>query len=321
MFEEQQQQLPFAPRVALGVAALLLALAGAAFWHGPSRAPVSAPRHQAATPLLARLPGAPLPEVRAEAVAVVRLRGDEVLFAKNAEARLPIASITKLMTALVFADAVEPLTPVAISDSAKRVGEEDEKRSSLPAGERVKAEDLLKLLIISSDGDAAYAAAEYLGGMDAPERMLFQEKIARFVERMNTRAREMGLANTRFANPSGMDGPENFSSTTDLVRIAREITERHPELWSMSRTQESFIFGGTGKRYGVVNTNPLLAEFPAIYGSKTGFEDKAKGALLMLYQLAPDERIAIVLLRSPDRFADGRALIQWIENSFAIAPR
>ena len=189
--------------------------------------------------------------MRAEAVAVVRLRGDEVLFAKNAEARLPIASITKLMTALVFADAVEPLTPVAISDSAKRVGEEDEKRSSLPAGERVKAEDLLKLLIISSDGDAAYAAAEYLGGMDAPERMLFQEKIARFVERMNTRAREMGLANTRFANPSGMDGPENFSSTTDLVRIAREITERHPELWSMSRefradcgvhAQEVFIF-------------------------------------------------------------------------------
>src|SRR3989338_2772395 len=320
MFEEQQQQLPFAPRVALGGAALLLALAGAAFWHGPSRAPVSAPRHQAATPLLARLPGAPLPEVRAEAVAVVRLRGDEVLFAKNAEARLPIASITKLMTALVFADAVEPLTPVAISDSAKRVGEEDEKRSSLPAGERVRAEDLLKLLIISSDGDAAYAAAEYLGGMDAPGDILFQDKVARFVARMNAQAGELGLANTHFANPSGMDDPENFSSAVDLIRIAEEITKRHPEIWSASRTQEFFVFGEKGKRYSVVNTNPLLGEFPAIFASKTGFEDEARGALLMLYQLAPDERIAIVLLRSPDRFADGRALIRWVENSFSITP-
>lgn len=304
----------------LGSAALLMTLVGAAFWHGLSQAPASAPNRQAATPLLARLPGTNDPDVRAEAVAVARLKNHEMLFSRNPDARLPIASITKLMTALVFADAVGPLAPVAISDAAKRVGEEDEKRSSLPAGEQVKTEDLLKLLIVSSDGDAAYAAAEYVGGTDAPEGALFQEKIARFVERMNARARAIGLANTHFANPSGMDGPENFSSAADLMRIAAAITERHPELWSMSRTQESFIFGKTGKRYSVVNTNPLLAEFPAIFGSKTGFEDEAKGALLMLYQLVPDERIAIVLLRSPDRFADGRALIQWLEQSFSVTP-
>ena len=317
----EEQNIPLVPRVALGIAALLVTLAAVAFWHDASLPSAPRAERQAAALVLARLPGTADPAVRAEAVAVVWLKTDEMLFARNPDARLPIASITKLMTALAFADAVGPLAPVVISDSAKRVGEEDEKRSALPAGEQVKAEDLLKLLIISSDGDAAYAAAEYVGGLGASDGVLFQDKIARFVARMNARAGELGLANTHFANPSGMDGPDNFSSANDLIRLAEEISARHPETWSMSRVQETFIFGKTGKRYGVVNTNPLLAEFPAIYGSKTGFEDEAKGALLMLYELAPDERIAIVLLRSPDRFADGRALIQWIENSFAIAPR
>ena len=317
----EEQQFPLVPRVAVGAATLLVMLVAAAFVYRAPDVPAASPGNQAATPLLLRIPGAEDPAVRAEAVAVVRLRTDEMLFTKNVEARLPIASITKLMTALVFADAVEPLMPVVISDAAKRVGEKDEKRSALPAGERVRAEDLLKLIVISSDGDAAYAAAEYLGGADAPDSALFQEKVLRFVTRMNARVGELGLPNTHFANPSGMDDPENFSSAADLVRIARTITERHPELWSASRTQESFIFSEAGKRYGVVNTNPLLGEFPSIFGSKTGFEDEAKGALLMLYQLAPDERLAMVLLRSPDRFADGRVLIQWVENSFSVTPR
>src|SRR3989344_2053586 len=303
----EEQQLPLVPRVALGALTLLVMLVAAAFLYRAPDAPAAIPEEQTAAAFLARLPGAGDPEVRAEAVAVVRLRTDEALFARNAEARFAIASITKLMTALVFADAVEPLEPVVLSDAAKRVGEKDEKRSALPAGERVRAEDLLKLLIISSDGDAAYAAAEYLGGMDAPGDILFQDKVARFVARMNAQAGELGLANTHFANPSGMDDPENFSSAVDLIRIAEEITKRHPEIWSASRTQEFFVFGEKGKRYSVVNTNPLLGEFPAIFASKTGFEDEARGALLMLYQLAPDERIAIVLLRSPDRVAGGRA--------------
>lgn len=318
--EQQLPILPLFPRAALGIAALLAALAGAALWHDAALPSRLATEQQTAASILARIPGSSDPAVRAEAVLVVRLRNHETLFQRNADLRIPIASITKLMTALAFADAAAPLAPVTISDAAKRVGKEDEKRSVLPAGEAVKAEDLLKLIIASSDSDAAYAAAEYVGGQGAPTGALFQDTIARFVARMNDRAARLGLANTRFSNPSGMDGPDNFSSAADLVRLAEEIASRHPELWSMSRIQETFIFGKAGTRYGIVNTNPLLAEFPAIFGSKTGFEDEAKGALLLLYQLAPDERIAIVLLRSPDRFADGRALIRWVEGSFAISP-
>lgn len=319
MFENQQ--LTAIPRIALGALALAVTLVGAALLYRPPAPSPALPSSLAASPLLARLPDTSDPEIGAEAVLVMRTQGDHaVLFSRNADARFPVASLTKLMTALIFADAVEPLALVDISDAAKRVGDVEEKRSAVPAGERVRAEDLLKLLIVSSDGDAAYAAAEHVGSMDAPANALFQEKIARFVRRMNVRAETLGLTNTHFANPSGIDDPENFSSAADLLRIMSAISERHPEIWAVSRIQELFIFGEKGKRYGVVNTNPLLAEFPAIYGSKTGLEDEAKGALVMLYQLAPDERIAIVLLRSSDRFADGRRLIRWIEESFTFSP-
>ena len=73
-----------------------------------------------------------------------------------------------------------------------------------------------------------------------------------------------------------------------------------------------------GRRYGIVNTNPLLEEFPAVYGSKTGFDDLARGALLMVYRLSAQEPIAIVVLRSPDRTSDGRAAIRWLESSFML---
>lgn len=261
------------------------------------------------------------PDVAATALIVVRLRDNGVLFEKNADLRLPIASLTKLMTALLLTENTEPLATVVFSQEAKRAGEPDDKRSSVPVGERIKTEDLLKMLLVSSDTDAAYAAAEYLGqNHDASlaPGALFAARVSGFIREMNQKAAALGLANTHFANPSGNDDPENFSTARDLTRLAGAITLVHPELWVASRIQETFIFSARGGRYGLVNTNPLLKEFPAIYGSKTGFDDEAKGALLILYRLAPGEIVAMALLGSPDRFGDGRELIRWLESSFVL---
>ncbi|MDP3727787.1 MAG: serine hydrolase [bacterium] len=273
-----------------------------------------------AAPRLIRLGDEAL-AVTAEAVLIKRLRTGEALFAKNADVRLPIASLTKLMTALLLTENSQPLAEIEFSRAAITIGEADDKRSSAAAGERFRAEDVVKMLLISSDNDAAYAAAEHVAVSQRPELASLEGRIGFFIGLMNERAAGLGLVDTHFANPAGFDHPENYSTAADLVRLAAAIEAKHPELWATSRTSETFVFGAEGKRHGLVNTDPLLREYPAIYGSKTGYEDDAKGALLILYQLRRDELFSIVLLRSRDRFGpdgDGQTAIQWLERNFAI---
>lgn len=304
------------------IAALAVTLAGISF---TARSPKLETASVAADPMLAlprliRTAQTSPPEVRADAVLVVRFKTGEVLFEREPARRLPIASLTKLTTALIFAESVEPLRGVPFSPEALRAGDPDEKRSAVLAGDTLKAEDVLKLLLISSDADAAYAAAEYAAVLKEPglAAASFEERIRAFVALMNGRARELGLADTHFANPGGSDDPENYSTARDLARLAAFITEHRLELWAVTRIRETFVFGASGQRYGVINTNTLLEEYPAIYGSKTGFEDEARGALLLIYQIAREEPIAIVLLRSGNRAADGRALIRWLEENFTV---
>lgn len=300
-----------------GLAVLLLAVSAAAFsFLAKHTAPgLSSPSAPEITPLAQK--GIPAPEISARAVFVVRLSNREILFKRDADERLPVASITKLMTAYLIAERVPPLAFVRFEREAKNIGSADDKRSALAAGESVTGENVLKLLLISSDSDAAYAGAAYVGGLDDPSRP-FPERIQKFVAMMNAAAKEIGLGNTHFANPAGTDDPGNYSSARDVAALAGEITRRHPELWLLSRDREAFIFGKNGARYGIVNTDILLEEFPAIYGSKTGLDDIAEGALALVYHLSGREPLAIILLKSPERFEDGRRLINWIEANFVI---
>lgn len=294
----------------LGLASLLLT--------GPARLTPAAKR-QERIPRLVRK-DQPLPSVSAEAVLVTRLKTGEVMYERNADRQLPVASLTKLMTVLLVAETERPLELVSFSLSAKRSGNADDKRSAVEAGDALKAEDVLKLLLISSDNDAAYAAAEHVAALSRPDlrNASSEDRVRMFVARMNERAAELGLAKTRFSNPAGRDDPENFSTARDITTLTNFIHRHRAELWTISRVQETFVFGKTNRRYGVVNTNPLLGEFPALYGSKTGLDDEAKGTLVMLYQMAPDDIVALTLLRSQDRFGDGRALLGWVESSFML---
>lgn len=297
----------------------MAALAGAGL---SSRAPtvpdITRPK---APPLVRR--GDAGPDIRAESALIQRLSGGETLFGRMSRERVPIASLTKLMTALVLAENTAPLESVEFSAEAKRFGTADENRSAVAAGERLKAEDVTALIIIPSANDAAYAAAEHVALRLRPELASrpLTERIAAFVALMNERAQALGLPDTHFANPAGSDDPENYSTAEDLARLAAHIAGERPEIFALSRTREAFAFGAGGRRYSLVNTNPLLAEFPAMYASKTGFEDQARGTLLMLYQIARGDFVAIVLLRSPDRFADGRSAIGWLEANFSVESR
>ena len=286
-------------------------------------APEEQIKHLQRRPALAaleRIEGHPPPDVSAEGVLVKRLRTGEVLLAKNETKIFAIASLAKLMTAMLFIERVGASEFVTVSSESQSVLESDEKRSKVKAGEALKAEDLLMLLVAESDNDAAYAAAEAAILRAKPELSLvpFAGRVAEFVFLMNDKREALGLRNTHFMNPGGRDNLLNYSTAEELFLLARQIYHDYPAIWNVSRIIEGDIFSKEGTSYHFENTNELLKEFPAIYGSKTGFTDQAGEALLMLYDLAPRDPIFAVILKSQDRFGDGRSILRWLEESFII---
>lgn len=274
---------------------------------------------QAAIPPLAEKGVAP-PELSATAVFVKRLATGEILLDRESWLELPVASLTKLMTALLLVELSPPGEVIAFSAQAKAAGEPDVKRGPVLAGERVSVDGVIQLLLIVSANDAAYAAAEHLGVRDdIGSTGLFTDRISTFVERMNERAQTLGLRGTRFANPAGNDDPDNYSTARDIASLAEFIARNRPELWAVSRLPAAVLMTLDGRSYPIVNTNPLLGEYPALSGSKTGFEDQAQGTLVFLYSLASEDMLAAVLLKSGDRFGDERKLIEWIESNFEVA--
>lgn len=292
-------------------AALTIGIVVASYLAGKPNEPAPKPE-----PRLERIGGAE-PEVSAEAFFVTHLGDEDVLFKRNEHEKLLIASLTKLMTSLLLVEKLDPLEQVVFSQEAKSIGAIDDKRSQVRAGDSLKAEDVLKTLLVASDNDAAYAVAEKIGG--SVKEGTFEEKISSFIALMNERALSLGLTNTHFSNPAGSDDPENYSTAFDITLLARYIHRTSSDLWTVSRTQETFVFGSSGERYGVVNTDPLFAEYPSLWGSKTGFDDDAKGSLILLYALSPDDIVLIVILKSDDRFGDGRKAVEWVETNFRVA--
>jgi serine-type D-Ala-D-Ala carboxypeptidase (penicillin-binding protein 5/6) len=192
------------------------------------------------------------PAVEAEAYLVVDGSTGDALAARNASEPLPIASITKLMTVLVALERVDPADIVTVTRDAAAVGEST---IDLRAGERISVADLATAALVQSANDAATALAAYVGG----------GSVTRFVGLMNARARALGLRETHFVNPSGLDTPGHVSSARDVTRLAR-IAMREPFVRRTVRLQSARIAGGRD----LFTWNDLLATYPGLIGVKTG---------------------------------------------------
>lgn len=265
------------------------------------------------------------PTVSAEAY-IVRFAGeDQPLLERRAGKSVAPASLTKLMTAVVAAEHIAPGHTARISAYAAGV---EERTLGAEEGEEFFRDDLLRATLVMSANDAALALAERAGeqyrggtrerGGQAGEGIAHSTSGnvgsgAAFVRMMNARARVLGLDATHFENPTGLDMPRHAASAADLATLAEYILRRHPRLWDMTRDTDLRITSRGGKTHTVTNSNALLQEFPAILGGKTGRTDNAKEALLLLYPVAPEKIAVIVLLRSDDRFGDGRRIIRWLE--------
>ena len=190
------------------------------------------------------------------------------LAGKNPDKRLPIASTTNVMTALVVLDrGVDLDEEVSVSDQAERFVGSVYSNVGLISGERLSVRELLQAALIPSGTDAVYALAEHLGGGGG------KAGVENFVDEMNHKASEMGLKNTHFEDPAGLDSPEHYSSARDMAEIARAAM-RYPEFRDIVETEEATI-STQDREIELFTTNNLLYTYEPATGVKTGTSPEA----------------------------------------------
>jgi serine-type D-Ala-D-Ala carboxypeptidase (penicillin-binding protein 5/6) len=209
-----------------------------------------------ATLFLSVVAAATPPPVAAEAYLVQNAGTGEVLAAHDERERLPMASITKLMTALVALDHASVDDVATISSRTASIGEST---INLRPGERVSLRDLIRAALVQSANDAANAIAAFVG----------RGSVGRFVELMNARARRLGLTDTHFANPDGLDAPGHYSSARDVTKLAR-VAMRVPFI-----RETVGLVDATAAGRRLHTWNDLLSTFPHLLGVKTGHTDGA----------------------------------------------
>jgi D-alanyl-D-alanine carboxypeptidase len=234
------------------------------------------------------------------------LADGSVLWRDGATRVRPIASLTKLMTGLLAVERFGDRNRVRIPKAAEQVSVTH--MGGLKAGRRVRAGVLLQGLMISSGNDAAVALA--VGGAGS-ERA--------WVQRMNRRAKLLGLTCTHFADASGLD-PRNRSCPADIAALAMR-TMAEPRLRRIARQRKARVWPGRGEKITLYSTNHLLRErYPGAIGLKTGYTIAAGHCLVAIIQRGPT-RIGIVLLGSKtDAFKDARRIAREIARAGAIAP-
>lgn len=209
-------------------------------------------------------PAAPAPPaIKARAAVMIDASDGQVLFSLNPDERLAMASTTKMMTALLIVENHRDEMDRILTCST-RAAEVGESSIWLTEGEKLTLREMLTGLLVQSGNDAAITLAEFHAG-----------SVEAFAERMNERAVELGMENTRFANPHGLDEEGHYSSATDLVKLGREVM-KHPEIREIVKMEDVLIpWAGHPHGRTLVNHNHLLGLDPSINGIKTGFTDAA----------------------------------------------
>lgn len=238
------------------------------------------------------------PALSARSAVLMDRESGRVLYAKEAEEQRPIASITKLMTALVAVE-LRPDLSVPVEVKPEWTGAEGSSMYLRP-GEELTLEALLYGLLLSSGNDAALAIAGCCAGdVDA------------FVAEMNRKAAQLGMNHTHFANPNGLDDPQHYSTAYDMALLARVVLERE-ELRTIVAAR-SIAIGGRS----LTNHNKLLWRYEGCTGLKTGYTDEA-GRTLVSSALRDGQELIAVTLDAPNDWADHAALFDY---GFASYPR
>ena len=249
------------------------------------------------------------PEFSAKSIYAIEIISGKTLLQKEPEQIRPIASLTKLMTALVVMERANLKDTITISKEAVETYGE---MGNLVINENISIESLLYALLIESSNDAAVALSEkfFTKGVSALGAN------SQFVDFMNQRAKELGLANTHYSDPSGLNN-ENVSTPKDLIKLIQKVIE-YPLLTQIMKTPEIEIKSADEKyKHRLTNSNKLLVKYPEIIAGKTGYIDEA-GSCMILVLKSPDNQGVIfnVILGSDDRIGEMDRLIQWEKEAF-----
>jgi D-alanyl-D-alanine carboxypeptidase (penicillin-binding protein 5/6) len=235
------------------------------------------------------------PKINAGAWALEDTETGLYLAGENPDKRLPIASTTKIMVALIALErGVDLDEEVTISDQAERFVGSVYSNVGLISGERLSVRELLVASLVPSGTDADYALAEHLGGGGG------KAGVENCIEEMNRKADSMGLKNTHFENPAGLDSPEHYSSARDMAEIARSAME-YPEFRDIVDTEQATI-STQSREIEVFNTNDLLYTYGPAIGVKTGTSPEAGPSLVAAAKEGDESYVAVVLDANGDQY-------------------
>lgn len=235
------------------------------------------------------------PNVNATAAVIMDMNSGRILYEKNARIKKPMASTTKIMTAIVAIENADLEEEVTVS---KRAVEVRGSNINLRLGEKIKMEELLIGLMLSSGNDAAIAIAEHVGG-----------SVEEFCEMMNSKATALGAVNSHFTSPHGLDMPEHYTTALELANITAYAL-RNPIFNSLVSKKQANITDRS-----LYNTNELLGYYPGVDGVKTGYTGQA-GRCLVTSATKNQMRIITVVLGSPTRTARAQSSTNLLDYAF-----
>lgn len=239
----------------------------------------------------------------AKAAVVMDVKTGRILFSKNPDSKLPMASTTKIMTTLVAVESGRLNETVKVSNKAAYT---EGSSIYLKEGEQITVEELLFGIMLRSGNDASMAVAEHLGG-----------SVAGFVEMMNSKAKEIGAFNTHFANPHGLDNPEHYTTAYDLALIT-SYALRNEKFAEIVKTKKKTISGPPDVEWNrnMMNKNKMLFQFEGGDGVKTGFTGKA-GRCLVSSATRNNWQLCSVVLNCGPMWDESAAILNYGFNNFS----
>ncbi len=249
-----------------------------------------------ALPLPSFAEEAPSVSVSAEGAVLIDATHGAVLYEKNADAVLPMASTTKIMTALTALSAMDPQTRITVSQEA--IGVEGSS-IYLVEGEILTLEELLYALLLESANDAAVAIAIAIDG-----------SVEAFADRMNRMARDLGLKNTHFENPHGLDGETHRTTAHELAIITKKAMENQLFCTMIATRKKTITHPAEGQERLLCNHNRLLSSYEGAIGVKTGYTKKS-GRCLVSAAERDGIRLIAVTLNAPNDWQDHEAMLNY----------
>jgi len=252
------------------------------------------------------------PEILAKSAIIINFKQNiknNILFQKNIEQVLPIASLSKLMTAIITIENYNPEDIIKISKESIAINGDN---GGLIEGEELKIKDLLYIMLIESSNDAAVALAKDGGKIDYNT----------FIDLMNQKAKEINLKNTHFVEPAGLD-PKNESTVSELA-ILIEYALKNPLLADILKTPEATIYSIDKKFiHNLTSTNKLFGKIPILIGGKTGYTEEAGGCMITFSNtnssngdFIKSNYLITVILGSSQREEDTSRLIKWSQKAW-----